>query len=158
MPLVSFDRKTFDFSTPASRKTRRKRQGFTLVEMLVALVILTVALVLLVDLCAQGAQVTQKARFERIAVGIAQDWIEQLLGKPYAVCLVPLDRSIPVSDYYTSPLPPNATIRWIVRPLDNNAANTHLQEISVSVTWSGQPGAAMIDGSVNAFTLMTAKQ
>ncbi len=146
------------YRLPRKRNAGRRKSAFTLVEVLVALVILTLALMFLVELNAQAAQITAKARFERIAAGIAQDWVERSIGSPYSTLSVTLDVNYPVSSFYITPMPANANIHWVSRPLDNNPANTRIQEIWVTVSWSNSNGADQSNGSVVVYTLATPKQ
>lgn len=139
-----------------SRKLRLLRnKGFTLVELLVALVILTLALNFFLNISTQAAEISQKARFERMAGLFTQMWVEGAQGNAMGRYLTPIDRTTPLSDYLISPLPSNATFRWIVRPLDNNAANRQIYEAWAIVTWTGTP--ATVSGTVTAYAVITLK-
>ncbi len=148
-----------------SDKTHRLRNGtnlrgrgqkaFTLVDLLVALVILTLSLTSFVGILAQSGEVSQKARLERMAGIFAQTWVEGAQGNAFGRNLTPIDRTTPLSNYMISGLPANTTFRWIVRPLDNNAANRQIYEVWAIVTWTGTP--ASVSGSVTTYAVITLK-
>ena len=145
--------------SPLLRDSVRSRHGqhkaFTLVDLLVAMVILTVALTSFIGISTQSAEISPKARLERMAAIFAQTWVEGAKGNAFGRNLTSIDRTTPLSAYMTSDLPANATFCWIVRPLDNNAANRQIYEAWAIVTWTGTP--ASVSGSITTYAVITLK-
>ena len=139
-----------------SNRTKRRRPGFMMLDLLIAMMILTVAMLAFTEMVTLGAWVAQKTRMERIAAACAQDWVRESIGGSYGSLGSDVDLTAPLSQYRTTPLP-NPTVRFIVRPLDNNPANTRIREVWVIITWQHPGNGAVGDGSVTAYGVLTVK-
>lgn len=60
-----------------------KRQGFTLIEVLVACAVFVALLLLLLDAWAQSARATTQARHQAAALGIAREQMDYLVSLPF---------------------------------------------------------------------------
>lgn len=128
---------------------RRRRRGMTLVEVLVAVLILSLALISLSQLYLAGMWTTQKARYLSIATKRAQSELEraQDLGL-LTLRNGPSEDSYPSAEYtyhedgmgvsFQAPPLPNGTgtVEWDYWPA-NTPGNEYLMKVTVNITWDG---------------------
>lgn len=117
--------------------SRQNRAGMTLVEVLVALTILSVALLVYVDLLAMGNTISRKADLETQAAQIAMDRLTQIEQTAYPLIQTDSTNTFPEATL------PNGALIVRIGPLDGNASNLKIRQIDVTVVWS------------NAFTTQT---
>jgi len=126
----------------AELKNLLKSNGFSLLELLVALVILSVSLLALAGLMttttknnAQGGHLTEAAT-------LAQDKLEELRARPDSI---PLNRTS--MDNQISSTGMQYTRRWTGT---QNGTNPNLTEVEIIITWSDT-----INHSLRFFTLIS---
>ncbi|MBS0209920.1 MAG: type II secretion system protein [Planctomycetes bacterium] len=71
--------------TPAGRNTRRVRDGFTLVEATVAMAVMSIASTAALLSIAQSCQTVDSSVNSQIALGLAQQLLDEQCGKMYMV-------------------------------------------------------------------------
>jgi len=143
---------------------RRIRQGFTLVELLVTLLILGMALISLSQLYLAGMWTTQKARYMSIATKRAQSEIERTQDLGLLILRNgPSEDSYPAAEYtyhadgrgvdfQTPPLPDGrGSVTWQFWP-PNTAENEYLLKVTTHITWEGSSRSRSV---VNVCTLLT---
>src|SRR5436309_436775 len=119
-------------------------KGFTLIEVLIAMTVFSVAILGLGRLQVVASQVNSAAGRLTRATALAQDKAEQLLALPYGDALLadltPVGQSTPHSD----PNPPQGyTIKWQV---DADTPTTGIKIINLTVAWNNR-------GKPKSFTL-----
>jgi prepilin-type N-terminal cleavage/methylation domain-containing protein len=143
---------------------RRVQRGFTLVELLVALLILSMALISLSQLYLAGMWTTQKARYMSIATKRAQSELERVqdLGL-LTLRNGPSEDSYPSAEYTyhedwrgvdfaAAPLPNGeGSVTWRFWPPDTEA-NEYLLKVDVTITWDGSSRSRSL---VSLSTLLT---
>lgn len=113
----------------------RTEQGFTLIEIMVAMVVLSVALFELGRMQLTALRTTSNANRVSQASSIAQDRIEQLMALAYDH--EDLDDTTPVGQFTTyypdpgDPPPQGYTVRWEV-DTDNPEPNVKLVNVKVT--------------------------
>ena len=127
----------------------RRRRGLSLVELMVAVLILSLALISLSQLYLAGMWTTQKARYMSIATKRAQSELERVqdLGL-LTLRNGPNEDSYPSAEYTyhadgmgvdfaAPPLPGGTgTVTWDYWPA-NTAGNEYLLKVNVTVSWEG---------------------
>lgn len=104
---------------------RRKKNGFTLVEVLVSLAIISIALVLLLELFNNSVKFSASSKAKYDALTIASTEIETLTSKPY---------SDVTSNTFTKVLGKNSfTCEIIVTEVEG--MNGLLKNVDVTVSW-----------------------
>jgi type IV pilus modification protein PilV len=121
-------------------------RGFTLIEVLVAMVILTIALVSMAELMAVTLRLQQLGRNQTAAVRLAQDKIDELMAQNWAVAAqlaVGGSLTADVANHFDTPPTVSLTDtarnyrrRWVVAagPADPAVAAGRLRVITVRVT------------------------
>lgn len=147
-------------SPTASGSPRSLRPpGLTLVEVLVASTILSVALLVGLDVLLASGRANLKADYYARAAQAAGDQIAQFQAGGYEKAR-DLGDGNKLFDGTPTPAPvaglPGGLIHVTVGPLDNNAANVSVKQVDVLVTWTkGQSGAPSLAGQVKASTVIS---
>jgi prepilin-type N-terminal cleavage/methylation domain-containing protein len=114
-------------------RTLRAQQGFTLIEVMVAMVVLSLALFELGRLQIVSLQTTSNANRLARATTIAQDRAEQLLALAYDAPLLNDGTSVGQVTSYSDPNPPTSyTVTWDV---DSDVPVTDTKTVNVRVRW-----------------------
>ena len=120
-------------------------RGFTVIEVLIAMIILTVALVSMAELMAVTLRLQQLGRNQTSAVRLAQDKIDELMSRTWGVASPQMDLggslTADVANHFdTPPVVPGAASlnyrrRWTVAdgPVDAPVAPGKLRIITVRV-------------------------
>ena len=114
----------------------KTNKGFTLVEVLVAMAVFSVALLQLGSMQIAASQVSSAAGRLTRATALAQDKIEQLQALPYNDAT--LDDSTPVGQTtpHTEPNPPQGyTITWNV---DADTPVAGVKTINLNIAWNNR--------------------
>jgi type II secretory pathway pseudopilin PulG len=120
----------------ASALRATDERGFTLVEALVATIVLTVALVALAELLAVSVRMHALGRNSTVATRLAQDKFEELMKMNFltnpAIQVSGSDTlASNVANYFDAPANSGFTRRWFVQPGPN--ANPRLRIVTVRV-------------------------
>jgi len=119
------------------RSRRRFRQGFSLIEIMVATIILGVALLGVLMLFSRGTAMANQG-YEFITVdAILQDQIEHLRGLPVSMIIsmyYPSAAFTPTPSAFARLNSPQGTIT-VSYPLGSTAPNNSLVEVTVRVNW-----------------------
>jgi prepilin-type N-terminal cleavage/methylation domain-containing protein len=114
-------------------------RGFTVIEVLIAMIILTVALVSMAELMAVTLRLQQLGRNQTSAVRLAQDKIDELMSQNWAAApqlVVGGSLTADQADHFdTPPTAVNYKRRWVVAdgPVDPTVAAGRLRIITVRV-------------------------
>jgi len=154
-------------STGARADCRRRPRGFTLMELLVALLILSLALISLSQLYLAGMWTVQKARYLSLATQRAQAELERANDLGILSLLNgPSEASYPISEYtwhedgrgvdFTEDSLPNSqgTLTWQNWPTGETGSD-QLLKVDIILTWKG---AARSRSQVHVTTLLTNKR
>jgi prepilin-type N-terminal cleavage/methylation domain-containing protein len=115
----------------------KDERGFTIVELLVAVVLLSVILLPLIGYLNQARMISAEAHLEGEAMRLSQTYMENLLSLPWNS----IQSGIQNSELET----PFEKIEWVV----TNEGNTQLKRIEVSVDWRDSRG------NVQSYSLVT---
>ena len=125
---------------------RQKEKGFLLIEVVIAMVIISIALVAATGMFIQATRANSEAEQYTTATALAQEQLERLKQKPYT---------------FWASLNAGATIDWqgtgavantiTLNKIDYNVATvtetsddpTHLVQVKVTVSWSGTKSVVM---------------
>jgi prepilin-type N-terminal cleavage/methylation domain-containing protein len=114
--------------------TMRTEQGFTLVEVMVAMVVLSLALFELGRMQIVSLRTTASASRLSQATSIAQDRVEQLMALAYNAPVLTDNTPVGQMTTYTDPNPPAGySIMWDV---DTNNPAVDTKTVNVRVTWN----------------------
>jgi prepilin-type N-terminal cleavage/methylation domain-containing protein len=114
-------------------------RGFTVIEVLIAMIILTVALVSMAELMAVTLRLQQLGRNQTSAIRLAQDKIDELMSQNWAAApqlVVGGSLTADQADHFdTPPTAVNYKRRWVVAdgPVDPTVAAGRLRIITVRV-------------------------
>ena len=122
----------------------------TMVEVLVALIVLSIALIVCLTVMPGILQASQKGSYIAIATRIASDQIAQAEATNTSLL------AMGTSTYVVTGLPSGSMTIVISGNLAAN--NAALKEVDVTVTWSGTKEAPATGGSVTMSTYVCAKR
>jgi type II secretory pathway pseudopilin PulG len=123
----------------------------TLVEVLVALTLLSVTLIVFITVIRGANQAGQKGSYLAIATRTAGNQIA--LAQATNTSLLTSGTTT-----YTVAGLPKGSMTVKIGPLAGNAANTYIDQIDVTVTWSNASTTAKVGGIVTMSTLVSAKK
>lgn len=112
----------------ARRRQSPGRRGLTLVEVLVAITILSMALLAYLSVIQTSHEAVNDGDEFTVAGQAVASQIAQLQGRGYAGITSG-------TTTYTVPRLANSTMTVIIGPLAGNAANTNILEVDVKLTW-----------------------
>lgn len=124
---------------------RRAPRGFTLVEVLVALMILVIGILGVVQILVPGMRTITKAKYQRIATNFADAELNQM-KKAFFLNITSAKFPSPVT---VSGLPGSNQATVTIAPYPNSDS-TKLKRVTIDVTW---PGDSFVAGSVHFDTL-----
>ncbi len=115
--------------TPSARRISPGQCGLTLVEVLVAVVILSLALLAFLTVMQASSQAVSDGNEFTLASQAAADQIAQSQGQGYSGL---------TSGTTTATVPglSNSQMVVTVGPLDGNAANGSIKQVDIAVSWS----------------------
>ena len=114
-----------------------KEKGFLLIEVVIAMVIISIALVAATGMFIQATRANSEASQYTAATTLAQEQLERLKQKPYTFWASPTFSPNP----YTVPL--NNTVYTIATTVVTVDEAARLVEVKVEVTWSGTKSVVM---------------
>lgn len=124
-------------TTRARTGSRRHDRGFTLLELMVALIVLSVGVFAVANLFPAGMRGQVQDRMQAEAGGLAQSEIERLSGLAWGDAQLASGRH-PASGYTTCGTNGHWSRSYDVSPLAAPLAD--VKKVSVTVTWSGANG------------------
>lgn len=105
-----------------------RQQGFTLIEVMMAMVILGIGIMSIVALQTRDSMYNNSSRRQTQAYTWAMDRVERLRALPYT------DADLVVSATQKSASQPPYTVRWLVS--DNTANVSGTKKVDVTVLWN----------------------
>jgi len=117
-------------------------RGFTLIEVLIAMVILTIALVSMAELMAITLRMQQLGRNQTLAMRLAQDKVDELMSRNFTFAELAVGGSLTadVANHFDVPAAGTAANlnyrrRWFVETIasDNGAPADSLRRVTVRV-------------------------
>ena len=129
---------------------RRRSQGFTLIEVMIALVILATGLLALMTMQIVSIRANAFSSEMTYASMLAQSRFEQLRNTAY-------DSIPPTTGPITDvPVPADATTKGIsytvLRQVDDNTPATDMKTITLTINWQGSPAGSSGGSTVNFTT------
>ncbi|WP_232073166.1 type IV pilus modification protein PilV [Variovorax sp. RA8] len=120
----------------SSIQPRRRASGFSLIEVLVALLVLSFGLLGMVGLQAMALQNNREARLQSVAVDLARELAEMMRGNKNVAML---DASNPyIGDFSSAPLAPATTSSCL--SVGSSCANTTLVANAEMTDWLARVG------------------
>jgi type IV pilus modification protein PilV len=113
-----------------------KARGFMLVELMIALLVLTIGILGMMSMQIKGIQTNSSARRITQSAAIGADRFEKLMGLPYDTSDFEDDLLAPNSDH--SLVDGRYTIRWTVSAENTPIPNVKTINVSVSTQEAGQ--------------------
>jgi prepilin-type N-terminal cleavage/methylation domain-containing protein len=129
----------------------RASTGMTLVEVLVAITLLSITLLTYLSVMKGANQAGQKGSYTAIATRAAADQIALAQGTNVSLL-------VNGTKTYTVAGLPGGTMTVTIGPLAGNPANQYIKQIDITVTWSGPTTTANTNGSITISTLVSAKK
>ena len=129
-------------------RRRRRRLGLTLVEVLVAVTILSMALLTYLSVIQTSHEAVNDGDEFTVAAQAVANQIAQAQGQGYA--------GLPQgTTTYSVPRLANSTMTVVVGPLAGNASDTNIMEIDVTLTWRPRKaGSKAITSTVTRSSLI----
>lgn len=122
----------------------------TLVEVLIAMTILSAALMLFVDVLAQGNTVSRKADAEQIATQAALDQMTTFQQNVYSNLTTDSQTTTAVSGLSGGQM----TVK--IGALDGNSTNTNIRQVDITVSWTSSAATSQAGGQVAITGLVSA--
>jgi len=120
----------------------------TLVEVLIAMVILSIGLLVMIDVIAAAQHSADKSNYDMIALQAAENEIQDDEAGGYSA-----------NSYNTQVTPvanlPNGQMTVVTGPLDGDSTNDDIVQIDVTVTWDGGNGPNSTGGNISMSTLIS---
>lgn len=133
---------------PAKMRRHRFIRGLTLIEVLVAITICSVALVVMCKVIVAAQRTTMKGDYYNIATQAASDQIVNQQTTNFG-SLVEGTTTSAVAGL------PSGQMVVTIGPLDGDSGNTDIEQIDVVVTWTGATGSKELGGQVKMSTLIS---
>ena len=132
-----------------ARRPHQRHAGLTLVEVLVAVSILSIAIVVYTDVVLMASNSTKKASNLTIATRAAGDQIAVYQDT---------DASTLTNGTTTSSVAGlvNGSMTVVISAPGSASSATNLKQVDVTVTWSGQGGTNLLGGRVKMTTIVSA--
>jgi len=120
----------------------------TLVEVLIAMTILSIGLLAMTDVIATAQRASTKGSYDSIALQAAENEIADDEASGYT--------NLSAGTTVTSvPNLPNGTMTVTIGPLDGDSNNDSIWQVDVTVTWDVGSGPAAVCGNLSMSTLIS---
>ena len=110
-----------------------RQQGFTLIEVMMAMVILGIGIMSIVALQTRDTMYNNSSRRQTQAYACAMDRVERLRALPYT------DGDLTISSHSETQSP--YTVQWVVS--DNTTKVADTKKVAVTVLWNGKAISAV---------------
>jgi Tfp pilus assembly protein PilV len=131
---------------------RPRRAGTTLIETLIALIILSIALIVMLDVLHLGGRVSQKVHYEIIALQAANDRLEQYKRTLFPDLPTSLTLNLPVTGL------PSGQMDVRIAGLSGGGNSANIREVEVTVTWAADANNISTGGRVRLATMVSNKR
>ncbi len=108
-----------------------RQQGFTLIEITIAIFVLTIALIGLISVTAMVIKGNSFSQEMTTATTLARDKLEETKNKPYSAVAGGV-----IVDYLNTDSSPGAAGAFYTRTLTVDASNAEMKTIQVEVRWT----------------------
>lgn len=113
----------------------KKSSGYTLIEVLLAIVVFTIAILTTLEIFNLSIKVTQTARENTIAANLAEKQIESYRGQPFSQINSNSTVTQPVSEL------PDGTMKTTTSPYQGS---NRITQVEVEVYWRNRPESRAI--------------
>ena len=133
--------------TQKSKHKRQTARGFTLVDMLVAMIIISLVFLVFCDLMVMSVRTNKKADLEFIATGVAENRLESIRQRSFGAL---------VTDTTTETVTelPGGQMTVQISPVTGLITNS-MRQVQVLVTWTAVGNQATTGGRVRLDSLIT---
>ena len=133
--------------TQKSKHKRQTARGFTLVDMLVAMIIISLVFLVFCDLMVMSVRTNKKADLEFIATGVAENRLESIRQRSFGAL---------VTDTTTETVTelPGGQMTVQISPVTGLVTNS-MRQVQVLVTWTAVGNQATTGGRVRLDSLIT---
>ena len=129
----------------------------TLIEVLVAMTILSIGLLAMTDVIAASQTAATKSKYDAIALQAAQNEVANDEATGYNDLTAGTTVTIAatgVTNALTG-MPPGSTMTVVIGPLDGDSDNDSIMQVDVTITWGGGSGQAATGGNLAMSTLVS---
>ncbi len=139
---------------------RRRTTGFTLTELVFAMLVLTVGMVPIICMLIVSQRVSQQAQVQRVAYNVARYELEQVTSESFVNCAGGLsncnavsERSFTIPSNLTGTLPHGVVLTGTYAITTTSSAS--LRQVSVLVRWSSVLGNSVTNSPSSEVRLST---
>ena len=133
------------------QKTKLKRTGFSVVEVLVAMTVLSICLLACVTTMQTTNGLVRRGDNTAIATRLAADMVANFQANNVSLL------ADGTTTQAISALP-GGSAQTTIAPYNNDSAEHFMKQIQVTITWQGSSGFEQVGGSISMFTYVSARK